>query len=173
MYVGNGRIVEGWLVLFFKKRSERIGHWIGQEENGKHWQDRVARQGYTACAAGDTMHSLFTDKFCQCVECRHQHNEGWDDARNEAGKDLATLLENTDEIFTRAGEPAKLLFLLDVLQLILEFFDSNVASRLRQHHKVIACMVNGLFAMKRSIRNHRSRHRNMVRGDVSMLRQHC
>ena len=140
------------------------------ESTGKH---SVARQCDTTCAAGNAMHAFFADKFRQRIECGHQHNERRDNTRNESGEDLATLLENTDEVFTDAGQPAELLFLLDILQLVLEFFDRNIACRLRKHDKVIARMVNGLLAVERSIRDHRSGHRNMVRGDVSMLRQHC
>jgi hypothetical protein len=48
------------------------------------------------------MHALFADQFGDGVEGRHQHDQCRDDAGDEAGEDLATLLEDTDEVFTDA-----------------------------------------------------------------------
>ena len=102
------------------------------------------------------MHAFFADKLRQSVECCHQNDKRRDDACNESGENLAAFLEDTDEVFTDVRQPAKLFFLLDILQLVLEFLDSDIPCRLGKHDKIVARMRDGLLAVERRIRDHRS-----------------
>ncbi len=87
------------------------------------------------------MHALLTDQFRDGVERRHQHHQCRDDASDEAGEDLAALLEDADEILADGGQPAKLLFLGNLVQLLLELFDGDRAAvGLRQNDKIVAGM---------------------------------
>ncbi len=172
MHVGHGRVIEGRLVLFFQERSERVGHRIGEEEHRQQRQQRIAGQGNPAGAARQAVHALFADQFGDGVEGGHQHHQRRNDTGDEAGEHFAAFLEDTDEVFADGGQPAELLFLLDVLQLFLELVDGDrPAVRLRKDNEMVGSMLDSELAMQSSIRDHGTCDMQIVHGHVSMLRQ--